>query len=138
MLYQARSQGGSLGLDEPPFQIVKNKNKAMFTRIDNIVSYDVNLSERWTSNIDHDIDYKNYQRGNGNSTALIIFIETVMTFFKNFACALRTISCIRTLFYKTLPTVLYIYIYIYIYTNVEKSSESMFCETLPTTQQQSN
>ena len=42
-----------MGSDEPPFEIVKNKNKVMFTRIDYIVSYDVDLSGRWTSNVDH-------------------------------------------------------------------------------------
>ena len=42
-----------MGSDEPPFQIVKNKNKVMFTLINYIVSYDVDLSGRWTSIVDH-------------------------------------------------------------------------------------
>ena len=53
MICRPVARGGSLGSDEPPFQIVKNKNKVLFTRIDYIVSYNVDLSGRWTSNVDH-------------------------------------------------------------------------------------
>ena len=42
-----------MGSDKPPFQIVQNKNKVIFTRINYIVSYDIDLSGRWTSNVDH-------------------------------------------------------------------------------------
>ena len=47
------ARGGSLGSDELPFQIVKIKNKVMFTSIDYIVLYDVDLSGWWTSNVHH-------------------------------------------------------------------------------------
>ena len=42
---------GLLGSEEPPFQIVENKNKVMFTY--RLVSYYVDLSIWWTSNKRH-------------------------------------------------------------------------------------
>ena len=42
-----------MGSDEPPFQIVEKKFKVMFTHIGYIVSYDIDLSGRWTSSVDH-------------------------------------------------------------------------------------
>ena len=105
------ARGSLLDLDEPPFQIVKNKNKVMLTRIDYIVSYNINLSGQWTSNIDHGHVASNIKE-EVVTMALIIFIETVMNnksiyiFFYKTTHTPRAHTCIQTPFYKTLPTVL--------------------------------
>ena len=82
------------------------KIRIIFTRIDHIVSYDVDLSGQWTSNIDHG-HVTNYKitKEEVVTTALIIFIKTVMNNKDIFKIS-RVHTCIQNPFYKTLPVVL--------------------------------